>query len=107
MCGRSSTRRLGHREGELLGLQWGDLDFRGQFIEVRRAIVRRQITTTKTHKIRRVDMSPQLAQVLQRLKETRTLEAAMKGDPLAPWIFIGPTHQRMSNELVRNAFRPA
>lgn len=63
--------RTGMRQGELLGLQWGDLDFHGQFIEVRRAIVRRQITTTKTHKIRRVDMSPQLAQVLQALKETR------------------------------------
>jgi integrase len=97
--------RTGMRQGELLGLQWGDLDFRGQFIEVRRAIVRRQITTTKTHKIRRVDMSPQLSQVLQRLKEMRTLDAAMKGDSLAAWIFVGPTHQRMGNELVRNAFQ--
>ena len=97
--------RTGMRQGELLGLQWGDLDFHGQFIEVRRAIVRRQITTTKTHKIRRVDMSPQLAQVLQALKETRELNAAMTGSTVADWVFLGPTHQRMSNELVRKAFR--
>lgn len=46
--------------------QWGDLDFHGQFIEVRHAIVRRQITLTRTRKIRRVDMSPQFARVLRR-----------------------------------------
>ena len=46
--------RTGLREGELLGLQWGDVDFKGGFIEVRRGIVRRQVSTTKTHKIRRV-----------------------------------------------------
>jgi integrase len=97
--------RTGMRQGELLGLQWGDLDFRGQFIEVRRAIVRRQVTTTKTHKIRRVDMSPQLAQVLKTLKETRTLEAAINENELIQWIFIGPAHRRMGNELVRKAFQ--
>ena len=93
------------RQGELLGLQWGDVDFHGQFIEVRRAIVRRQETTTKTHKIRRVDMSPQLAQTLKALKETRDLEAGMAGHSVLEWIFLGPTRQRMSNELVRKAFR--
>ena len=50
--------RTGMRRGGLLGLQWGDIDFAGQFIEVRWAVVRRQVTSTKTHKIRRVDMSP-------------------------------------------------
>ncbi|HJY87997.1 MAG TPA: site-specific integrase [Candidatus Acidoferrales bacterium] len=97
--------RTGMRQGELLGLQWGDIDFHGQFIEVRRAIVRRQETTTKTHKIRRVDMSPQLANALSVLRETRECEAAMHDRPLAPWIFLGPTERRVSNELVRNAFR--
>ena len=52
-----------------------------------------------------VDMSPQLAQALQRLRKTHTFDAAMKGDPLAAWIFVRPTHHRMSNELVRNAFQ--
>ena len=82
--------RTGMRQGELLGLQWGDIDFHGQFIGVRRATVRRQETTTKTHKIRRVDMSPQLADALHVLPETRECEAAMHDRPLAPWIFLGP-----------------
>ena len=98
--------RTGMRQGELLNLQWGDIDFHGQFIEVRRAIVRRQETTTKTHKIRRVDMSPQLAYTLRELKETRNLEAGMTDQKPSEWrIFLGPTRQRMSNELVRKALR--
>jgi len=71
--------RTGMRRGELLGLQWGDIDFAGQFIEVRRAEVRRQVTSTKTHRIRRVDMSPQLSGTLKELKETRSLEVSLKG----------------------------
>ena len=31
--------RAGLRQGELIGLQWGDVDFRGRFLEVRRAVV--------------------------------------------------------------------
>ena len=94
----------GKRQGELLGLQWGDLDYHGRFIEVRRSIVRRQNTTTKTHKIGRVDMSPQLAHALHAFQETRQLDAAMKGRPMSDWVFQGPTEQRMSNEIVRRAF---
>jgi integrase len=96
--------RTGMREGELIGLQWSDLDFRGQFIEVRRAVVRRQVTTTKTHKIRRVDLSPQLATVLQALKETRGLEASLKGQPMPEWVFLTPSGHRMTNEVLRKAF---
>jgi integrase len=49
--------RTGLRMGELIGLQWGDIDFHGGFIEVRRAVVLGKEATTKSHKIRRVDMS--------------------------------------------------
>ena len=45
------------RLGELLGLEWGDIDFQGGFIEVRRAYVKGQITTPKNGKSRRMDMS--------------------------------------------------
>ena len=50
--------RTGLRQGELIGLQWSDIDFRSGFLEVRRAVVKRQLTSTKNHKLRRVDMSP-------------------------------------------------
>jgi integrase len=69
--------RTGLRQGELIGLQWSDIDFRGGFIDVRRAVAMRQLSTTKSHKIRRVDMTPQLIHDLKRLKETRSLQAGM------------------------------
>jgi integrase len=76
--------------GELIGLQWGDVDFHGDFIEVRRAVVLGQETTTKSHKIRRVEMSPQLQAVLKRLKEIRELESMAQGENLEPWVFLSP-----------------
>ena len=40
--------RTGMRQGEIIGLRWGDVDFKGAFIEVRQAVVRRRITSPKT-----------------------------------------------------------
>jgi len=44
--------------------------------------VRRKVTTTKTHRIRRVDLSQQLSGVLQEMKETRILEFGLAGKPM-------------------------
>jgi len=57
--------RTGMRIGEVTGLEWGDIDFNGRFIEVRRSIVRGRVSTPKSGKSRRVDMSPQLAGALR------------------------------------------
>jgi integrase len=97
--------RTGMRQGELIGLEWGDIDYHGQYIEVRRAVVRRQLTTTKTHKIRRVEMSPQLASVLRTLQETRLLEASMIGHPIPEPVFLSLTGQRVNDDLLRKAFQ--
>jgi len=94
--------RTGMRQGELVGLQWGDIDFHGGFIEVRRGVVLRQVTTTKSHKIRRVDMSRHLQQELQRLKEVRQMEAMAEGRDLNPWVFLSPWGKRWDS---RNLFR--
>ena len=67
------------RIGELLGLQWGDIDFLGRFIEVRRAIVRGNVGPTKNGKIRRVDMSQQLSTTLKTLWAQRKAETLQKG----------------------------
>jgi len=71
--------RTGMRLGELLGLEWGDLDFRGGFIEVRRAYVENRLTTPKNGKSRRVDMSRQLAKTLKTLLTARKREALVTG----------------------------
>jgi len=59
--------RKGLRLGELLALQWGDIDVHGCFLEVRRNLVAGRITTPKNGKIRRVDMTAQLTEVLKGL----------------------------------------
>jgi integrase len=55
----------GMRIGEVVALQPGDLDFNGRFIQVRRGVTLRQVSTPKTGKERRVDMSAQLTEVLK------------------------------------------
>jgi integrase len=71
--------RTGMRLGELRALEWGDVDFQGGFIEVRRAYVRGAITTPKNGKSRRIDMSRQLAETLKSLLVERKREALAKG----------------------------
>jgi len=62
--------RTGLRISELIALQWGDLDWHGRYIQVRRGLVRRRVTTPKNHQQRRVDMSPQLRAVFASLAPT-------------------------------------
>ncbi len=71
--------RSGLRQGELIALHWGDIDFRGRFIEVRRSCSRGKLTTPKNGKVRRVDMSLELTQTLRNLHVERELETMQKG----------------------------
>jgi integrase len=76
--------RTGMRIGEALALEWGAVDFRGGFIEVRRAYTKGAYTTPKNGKIRRVDMSPQLADTLKELRTERKREALEKWQGQVP-----------------------
>ena len=67
--------RTGMRLGELLALQWGDVDWNSFFIEVKRSYKRGLTGLTKTGKIRRVDMSEQLMTNLKMLYKKRQKEA--------------------------------
>jgi len=80
--------RTGLRLGELLGLQWGDVDFHGRFLEVRRNLVAGRLTTPKNGKSRRVDMSRQLTETLRQLLVSRKAEALRHGWGRVPdWLF--------------------
>jgi hypothetical protein len=81
----------------------GDIDFHGGFIEVRRAVVMGRETTTKSHKIRRVDMSRQLMAELKRRNEIRQLEA-MNGKELLPWVFLSPGGIRLDERNLRRSW---
>ena len=78
----------GMRTGELVGLQWADVDFFGKFITVRRNIVRRRINPTKNSKIRRIDMSDALLDMLKALKQKRREQWFAKGEnSISKWVF--------------------
>jgi integrase len=77
--------RAGLRRGELVALRWGDIQCgesehdSNRFIFVQHNYVRRQFTTTKSKKARRVDLSRQLRQVLLQLRDERLVKAYAGG----------------------------
>ena len=78
--------RAGLRRGELVSLQFGDLNFgegeddANRYIFVQHNYVLREHTTTKSKKPRRVDMSRELRRVLLALRDARLLAAYMKNE---------------------------
>jgi integrase len=71
--------RTGLRLGELLALEWDDIDFHGGFLNVRRSRSAGVEGTPKNGKARRVDMSTQLAEELQRLLVARKAQKLANG----------------------------
>jgi len=97
--------RTGLRLGELIGLQWGDIDFQGQFIEVRRGFVKGRITTPKNHHLRRVDMSNQLTTALLELRKQRKEETLRNGWREIPaWLFINDGGGPLDPDNFRHRF---
>lgn len=81
--------RTGMRLGEALALKPGDVDFSGNFIEIKRAYVENRLTTPKSGKSRRVDMSPHLASTIKALIHQNKVTAVKKGwGDLPEWLFF-------------------
>jgi integrase len=96
--------RTGLRLGELLALQWGDIDWNGRFVVVQRNIVRGLLTSPKFHQRRRVDITPQLATALlvwRRVQRTRWLK---KGQSMPPWVFPSLEGTALEVRNVRHVF---
>ena len=107
--------RAGLRQGELLALKWGDLQFGeneddpDRYILVERRWYRGQFSTTKGGKARRVDMSKELRRTLLELRDQRLLAAFGQGrtaisDDL---IFAGEDGKPLrARKLVESYFLP-
>jgi integrase len=86
--------RTGMRWGEAAALRWGDIQFgtseedQNRFIWVRRNWVHGKFTSPKSKKTRRIDLSRQLRRALLEARDTRMLNAYLKG------------HANLSDELV-------
>ena len=68
--------RTGMRQGELLGLQWDDIDFAAGKLLVRRAWVRGRLTTPKSGKSREIPLSVEAVAALKAHRHLR-----------GPWVF--------------------
>ena len=77
----------GVREGELIALQWGDIDWRGKFLEVRRADWSGHLGTPKNGKSRRIDLAEELMKELREHKKALAADAITKGKPMSEWVF--------------------
>jgi integrase len=77
--------RAGLRKGELIAVRWGDIQFGtseddpNRYILVQHNYVQGKLTTPKSKKSRRVDVSRELRRVLLALRDKRMLEAFMNG----------------------------
>jgi integrase len=103
--------RTGLRLGEALTLQIGDVDFTQRELWVRRSwgTGRRSdgpkaIGTPKNKRLRRVDMSRQLTEALQKHLTLREAEAILAGTAYTAesWLFPGPG----GGPMTRNMFQP-
>lgn len=85
----SLLARTGLRVGEAVALQWSDIDYHGRFIDVQRTFSHGRLTTPKSGKGRRVDMSQQLTDTLKALLVERKKEALRQGwGEVPPRVFL-------------------
>jgi integrase len=77
----------GMRLGELVGLQWPDIDPIAKCVHVKRAVSRRRVETPKNHLIRRIDLSDDLLRALQQMETRRKQEWLEKGKAVPEWVF--------------------
>jgi len=81
--------RTGIRLGEALALEWEDIDFSSRFAEVRRSLVDGRVTTPKSGKTRRVDLSRQLTETLRAFHVEQRKAALRLGEPAPKRLFPG------------------
>jgi integrase len=97
--------RTGMRLGELLALEWGDIDFHGKFIRVSRSYKTGRVQLTKTGKVRQIDMSDQLADTLKKLLTARKEEALRDGSGEVVEIIFHNGEKHMEQNHIRKIFK--
>jgi integrase len=81
--------RTGVRVGEASALQWTDVDMVQRFADVRKTMKHGKVTTPKSGRGRRVDLSAQLTEGLRALSVERKEEKLRLGwTEMPPWVFI-------------------
>ncbi len=96
--------RTGMRLGELLGLCWGDIDWQGAFVTVKRSFRRGSLGRTKTGKSRRVDMSAQLIRCLRQHYTEAKRQVLMSGRDIFTEPVFCRNGKRRDQNMVRYTF---
>jgi integrase len=91
----------GLRQGELLALRWGDVDFAGSAITVARGISAGVETSTKSGRVRRVPLPDQAAAALDRLSRRRDFTGP---DEL---VFCNALGRSLDSSALRRRFKRA
>jgi integrase len=91
------------REGELLGLQWDDIDWARNLIDLRRTVAFRKgaliVNSPKSGKLRTIDLPVSLVAWLREFWSIRQAEAAVAGTEASRWSFpAGTDHEKPLND---------
>ncbi len=97
--------RTGMRMGELLALQWGDVDWNSKFIRVERSYKLGRISTPKTGKGRRVDMSDHLCETLRGLHTQAKKDGFRMGLGEAVEVIFHRDGSPMEQNFIRRIFK--
>jgi integrase len=91
--------RTGLRVGELLALEWSDIDFENRFVEVNRAMGTQngQIGLPKNKKTRKVDLTLATVQAFRRLQAERKV-VSIGGNEL---VFPNLSYQTLSKKTIK------
>jgi integrase len=94
----------GLRVGEALGLEWGDVDAHGGFLNVRRSRWREHVTSPKTlGSIRRVNLSPETMEVLRAYRAVIAESSLKAGRPMPETVFVNEAGKPMDASKVSKA----
>ena len=85
----------GTRRNEALGLQWTDVDFESEVLNVRRQVTSRGVETLKNKQDRKVDFTAKL--------KAHLLEMQKRRAPDSQWLF--PSPQRGDKDIPAKSFR--
>jgi integrase len=97
--------RTGCRLGEAIALRWEDVAFTERRILIRRSVRHGKTKAPKNGKARRVDMSRQLAEVLQGWQSLQEAEAVVAGQEPSPWVFPALATWSGAAEHLRHVWR--
>jgi integrase len=97
--------RTGMRLGELLALEWDDIDFNSRYIWIKRSYRRDRFTKPKNNQTRKTDMSDQLVQALQAYLTVQKKEALKQGIGEVAGLLFHTNGQALRQYTVRHQYK--